>query len=1135
MGLEELLYGSKIIRDYLKLFSEQQWNRVSKATIMLGIEYLNKVTHNDLRQLSIQKIEDIVVDLSIQEGLPGGKDKKSKKDKKDKKRKDKDDKHKLKSKHLQNTQKSLADSSINVGTLNQSSSASLPLESSLYMSEHQRNAPKFKKEKPQDIAQSQNQSNKPIASKPPSTWRNGSTQRPEGQQRGRQQQSQTQEIDIFHAKPRAASLNPLIYPSWWGQDDDFDQEIRRDRSNDAVKRNARQQKVENKRENPRQQQEDTLERKLREAQENKKKLQSSNQNKTRNNKIQQSSNLDLSYRRNDNAPNYAYTSNKNVPKYSPIRNPVPGANNIPMSYAGPPTQAEINRNLGRNHHTNAYDTNYRNQPKGSFQNKNTGGSFKNENTGGMSRGGGGGIILSYSPPRERQERNNGVLQNKQNHAAKQKQKAKQPTHIPIPARTLRPQTYEYDNPQQLRHSNSNNASKSKLQYDHIPSKVKDQIEYHKRKFKQQQQQQENNREHSKDKIDTKVYVKGSRPQYFDHPRAMHEDSQGAALRRRNSPLKELADNEYRQSKQHPPTQGTQDSWPLRQQRSSHHQNQQLGRHDNYIPHTQQQQPSKKQNKPPSDQTDQFSMRNTQGQWPSSIENLNMSNNRSTGQGFYGGPNQNPNRFGRNQQLEYTNSGVEKNEITQGMISSPIKSHYTESSPERQTIGFGNTGIQNGVTEPSMIGGPQNLTRYGGYPPNGNESGDHLIFRSDGFEQSRYGNNPSGINPADQSRYSRHPFVQQQNNPNQQTPYHYNPNKTQGDVNSSTFSGGGGFTNRMQDQSTYYHNRNNNTQNPFAKNQQPNQSFLSNYPRQQNELPYKRQEQSEIHDNPNHQARQNEWVGNYQMSDQLKKERDLKQLAESNSYTYTLQNPISNQPSDRAPRNQDNPSKRGKNMIHSIDEDADQESEISNYSQAEEFKNIKNQPYIPDQQSERFINPPVQDYQYQNRNVEPYVPQRQGQISQYNNPNVQMLQSEDISGRYNNRQGRQIQPPPYQNQFDGRQNHQVDDITDSDYSDNQDEEKDDSEDFSDDDDEEKSSYKDGSQTSNDDQYSQSSYQESRSRLQTQTAASNFYQGKGRDDTRQFGGYQDNSRRQDHPSATQQYSNNQNYMQNRTHHY
>lgn len=45
-----------------------------------------------------------------------------------------------------------------------------------------------------------------------------------------------------------------------------------------------------------------------------------------------------------------------MPKYSPIRNPVPGANNIPMSYAGPPSQAEINRNKGRNQAINAYDS-----------------------------------------------------------------------------------------------------------------------------------------------------------------------------------------------------------------------------------------------------------------------------------------------------------------------------------------------------------------------------------------------------------------------------------------------------------------------------------------------------------------------------------------------------------------------------------------------------------------------------------------------------------------------------------------------------------------------------------------------------------------------------------------------------------
>ena len=38
-----------------------------------------------------------------------------------------------------------------------------------------------------------------------------------------------------------------------------------------------------------------------------------------------------------------------------------------MSYAGPPTQAEINRNKGRYHHANAYSQN----PYGAVHNQNT--------------------------------------------------------------------------------------------------------------------------------------------------------------------------------------------------------------------------------------------------------------------------------------------------------------------------------------------------------------------------------------------------------------------------------------------------------------------------------------------------------------------------------------------------------------------------------------------------------------------------------------------------------------------------------------------------------------------------------------------------------------------------------------------
>ena len=60
MGLEDILYGSKTIRDYLKLFSEQHWNRLCKATLMLGVQYLTNLTANDLGRLSLADIEDIV-------------------------------------------------------------------------------------------------------------------------------------------------------------------------------------------------------------------------------------------------------------------------------------------------------------------------------------------------------------------------------------------------------------------------------------------------------------------------------------------------------------------------------------------------------------------------------------------------------------------------------------------------------------------------------------------------------------------------------------------------------------------------------------------------------------------------------------------------------------------------------------------------------------------------------------------------------------------------------------------------------------------------------------------------------------------------------------------------------------------
>ena len=44
---------------------------------------------------------------------------------------------------------------------------------------------------------------------------------------------------------------------------------------------------------------------------------------------------------------FAYTSNRNMPKYSPLREPNPGHSNLPMTYSGPPNQEELQRDAKR--------------------------------------------------------------------------------------------------------------------------------------------------------------------------------------------------------------------------------------------------------------------------------------------------------------------------------------------------------------------------------------------------------------------------------------------------------------------------------------------------------------------------------------------------------------------------------------------------------------------------------------------------------------------------------------------------------------------------------------------------------------------------------------------------------------------
>ena len=63
--MESALLGQKQIRHYFKSFSEQHWQRVAKATMMLGIQHVmlqNQKDHLfwDFSKLSVQELEDQV-------------------------------------------------------------------------------------------------------------------------------------------------------------------------------------------------------------------------------------------------------------------------------------------------------------------------------------------------------------------------------------------------------------------------------------------------------------------------------------------------------------------------------------------------------------------------------------------------------------------------------------------------------------------------------------------------------------------------------------------------------------------------------------------------------------------------------------------------------------------------------------------------------------------------------------------------------------------------------------------------------------------------------------------------------------------------------------------------------------------
>lgn len=67
--MEESLLGHKEIRRYFRCFSEQQWNKVSKATMLLGIQSLMKRSPSalagDFSRLSLEELENLVAENEI--------------------------------------------------------------------------------------------------------------------------------------------------------------------------------------------------------------------------------------------------------------------------------------------------------------------------------------------------------------------------------------------------------------------------------------------------------------------------------------------------------------------------------------------------------------------------------------------------------------------------------------------------------------------------------------------------------------------------------------------------------------------------------------------------------------------------------------------------------------------------------------------------------------------------------------------------------------------------------------------------------------------------------------------------------------------------------------------------------------
>ena len=190
MGLEDIIYSNVEIRNFLKLFSEQHWNRMCKATLLLGIYRLDELSQRygdkGLLNMTPEEVEELVIAVH-------------------KKRKNRARKHQN---HIQKPQMFAETSQSDIRT-----SSKKPQSSSHHNLMHNQMS---------QTLETVDQGEPIYVAKAPSGWRRGGDSAD-----SRNPNLPRYQVDNPHnekraksheGRPRSQSINRVVYPEWWGEE-----------------------------------------------------------------------------------------------------------------------------------------------------------------------------------------------------------------------------------------------------------------------------------------------------------------------------------------------------------------------------------------------------------------------------------------------------------------------------------------------------------------------------------------------------------------------------------------------------------------------------------------------------------------------------------------------------------------------------------------------------------------------------------------------------------------------------------------------------------------------------------------------------------------------------------------------------